>query len=119
AVALAGDEHVVRAVAPREHLWRVRQHHAYAVRDLLRGSSRRTGLAGIRVQGQTRGSVPMVAADCSVSPATRLGDVVRGVFASGPEGVDRGAAAASARGRRANPFAAENEPLSESRAAFS
>ena len=40
ALVVAADEHVVRAAPPGEHVRRVRQHHAHAVRDRHRGHRR-------------------------------------------------------------------------------
>src|SRR5688572_10000965 len=81
-LAPPAHELVVRSAAPREHLWRVRQHHTRALRDRDRGDGRSgahaiDALARVRVQGKAGRHPPAAAAVRAVPPPPRLAHVVR------------------------------------------
>ena len=83
AVAAPGDEHVVQPAANREHVRRLREHHAgRATRSSSRAPRTRpstdTSVARVRVQGEAGRSAADAAADRAVPSAAGLADVVRG-----------------------------------------
>src|SRR4029453_12943738 len=123
AVAVADDELLVQPNSYRQHVWRVRQHHAHAIRDRLRRYGRRGGypgdaLARVRVQGQARRSDTTATAGGAVPSPARLVDVVCGDVTGAARSVAADARDSPARRRSRGGQLAEEHAVSGSAASI-